>query len=181
MVTLAHELGETTPVSYVVKKAQRLGILGLDEAVGVAFQRGCRHYSPANGGLIKDPGRSCFSDEELVVFLISGEHAYTPTAIRCAAQLIRAPHVDPVFLAKLSMKLKCDRVLRSIAHAGSKHDQDGRLFWTKLLATFPEVLERKEPKLPHWSRYVSMAGIQRDGMTEPQWLTPRDQPSAADH
>lgn len=179
MITLAAELGETTPVSFIVKKAQRLKIYGLDEAIALAAIRGCRHYAPVNGTSVDDPGRSIFPDEELVVFLISGENSYSPTAIRCAAQLARSSYVNPAVLAKLTLRLKCERVLGSIAHAGFQHDVEGRDFWTALLSALPPMASRDEPKLPHWSRYVSMAGIQRDGMTAPKWLRPCEQSPTA--
>ena len=44
MTTLASVLGETTPVSLLVRKARRLGIPDLPTALHLAAARGCHHY-----------------------------------------------------------------------------------------------------------------------------------------
>jgi hypothetical protein len=172
MNTLAQQLGESTPVSWLAKKFQRLGVNGLETAIALAALRGCRHYQPQRPLECHDPGRDLLSDEELTIFLISGSNPYEPTAIRCAAQLARSPHVDPRKLAHLARQTKSERVLSAICHAGVTHDRTGTAFWKAVLSFLPSMPIRPEPMLPHWSRYVSMPGFQRHGQALPQWLTP---------
>ena len=173
MPTLAEQLRETCPVSVLVRKARRLGLVDLDAALQVAEARGCRHYQSAHPGVVQDPGRDLLPDDELTILLLSGENPYHPTAIRCAAQLARSPHTDPVDLARLAGRFKTHRVLSHIARAGLTHDPEGRSFWQNVLQHLPPVPHRAEPDLPHWSRFVSMAGRQRQGPVPPQWLVPQ--------
>ncbi|MES2995312.1 MAG: hypothetical protein V4733_00715 [Verrucomicrobiota bacterium] len=172
MITLAEKLGETTPSSLLVRKAVRLGINDHTLAIRLAVQRGCRHYATPGVSSIEDPGHDRFSDEELTILLLSGQNPYDPTAIRCAAQLARSPHVSPTRLALLAERFKTRRVLAHIARAGSRHDPEGATFWLTLLSSLSSSPERAEPDLPHWSRFVSMPGIQRHGPAPVRWLTP---------
>ena len=173
MPTLAEQLRETSPVSLLVRKARRLGINDLDAALQVAGARGCRHYHAPHPEPIMDPGRHRLPDDELTILLLSGENPYHPTAIRCAAQLARSPHNDPVHLARMAGRYKTHRVLAHIARAGIAHDPAGHTFWQSLLQHLPPAPARPEPDLPHWSRFVSMPGRQRQGPVPPQWLVPQ--------
>jgi hypothetical protein len=111
-------------------------------------------------------------NEELTILLLIGENPYEPTAIRCAAQLARARGTRPDRLARLAVLEKCERVLVHIARAGAAHDPDGVGFWNEILRLLPDQPQREEPCLPHWSRFVSMPGIQRQGPIPARWLTP---------
>lgn len=173
MPTLAETIAITTPASVLVRKARRLGVGSIDSMIALAVSRGCRHYSSGVEQSGSPIGRDLLSDEELAIILLAGENPYNPTAIRCAAQLARSPHVDPVNLARLARLEKTDRVLTHIARAGRRHDPAGKTLWQTVLDHLPEHPERSEPDLPHWTRFVSMPGRQRHGAKRPvTWLVP---------
>ncbi|MFK7909827.1 MAG: hypothetical protein AB8F34_04410 [Akkermansiaceae bacterium] len=119
-----------------------------------------------------DVGREELSDEELAVAMISGGRKYEPTLIRCAAQLMRAEGVSPERLLFLAKREKTERVLLHIARAGCEHDPEGRDFWQQIQSGLPAKVWRAEPRLPHWSRFVTMPGWQRGKVLNPQWLVP---------
>ncbi|MCX6865328.1 MAG: hypothetical protein NTV46_03765, partial [Verrucomicrobia bacterium] len=121
---------------------------------------------------IPDPGLNRLSDDELTILLILGENAYHPTAIRCAAQLARSSRIDPHRLAALAVQHKAVRVLTHISRAGLAHDPEGRNFWITVLSNLPATQAGSEPDLPHWSRFVSMPGMQKSGPAVTRWLTP---------
>ena len=171
--SLSETLSTTTPVSPLLRKARRLGVCGLEEIIALAVARGCKHYARAQAAI--DDGE-CFqeiSDAELTILLLIGENPYDPHAIRCAGQMARSPNVNAARLAKLAIMEKCERVLAHIARAGVTHDADGHGFWQELLNALPLMPEAPEPDLPHWTRFVSMPGIQRSEMVSPRWLTPQ--------
>lgn len=171
MPTLAQTLGTTTPVSPLLRKARRLGIANVADMISLAASRGCFHYRQDHQN---PPVIACdqLTNEELVTLLLIGENSYEPTAIRCAGQLARSPDVDPGRLARLTILEKTGRVLSHIVRHGIEHDPDGKPFWQDLLARLPEFPARPEPALPHWSRFVSMPGIQRSGPIPVRWLIP---------
>lgn len=174
MPSLAKQLGETAPFSYLLRKARQLGVTGLDAFIELASVRGCDHYRPPSPRGVTDPGQECLSDEELTILLLLGENAYAPMAVRCAAQLARSPRIKVGHLADLAIRHKTTRVLSHIARAGSHHDPDGKEFWQALLSRLPSAsYPEPEVDLPHWSRFVSMPGIQRNGLTPIRWLIPR--------
>jgi hypothetical protein len=173
MSTLAQALATTTPVSALLRKARRLGVHGVDALISLAVARGCFHYVPGTAPIQNPPSREALGDDELTILLILGENPHSPTAIRCAAQLARSPHVAPTRLARLAVMEKCERVLGHIARAGLAHDHEGAEFWKELLTRLAPPAPRPEPNLPHWSRFVSMPGRQRHGPAPTIWLVPR--------
>lgn len=170
--TLAATLGQTAPVSALVRKARRLGIRSVDEAMALAVARGCRHYGPAVSRQAPHVSRTTLADDELTILLLSGEYPYTPMALRCAAQMARSPGIQPRRLAQLAVRERADRVLSHIARAGLAHDPEGRIFWQTVQENLPSQPDRDEPALPHWTRFVSMPGRHRSRTLAPQWLTP---------
>ena len=172
MPTLAQTLQTTTPVSPLLRKARRSGLRDVGDFIALAVERGCTHYraaarnKPSHGG-------ECLSNEELTILLLIGENPFEPTAIRCAAQLARSGDISPARLARLAIMEKCERVLAHIARAGVAHDPEGIGFWNNILRLLPNQPWRQEANLPHWSRFVSMPGIQRRGHVPPTWLVPR--------
>jgi hypothetical protein len=174
MISLARQLGETAPCSYLLRKARLLGVVGLDAFVELASLRGCDHYRPSSSSGVQDPGQERLPDEELTILLLLGENAYAPNAVRCAAQLARSPGIVVGHLAELAIRHKTSRVLSHIAHAGSLHDPEGTEFWKTLFSRLPSASFREpEVDLPHWSRFVSMPGLHRNGPAPIRWLTPR--------
>lgn len=173
MPTLAETLRTTTPVSSLRRKARRLGLPDLQDIIALAIERGCKHYTISKGYTSRRIPRSLLGDDELTILLLLGENHFEPTAIRCAAQLARSPEIRPEQLVRLAVMEKCERVLSHIARAGATYDSEGSAFWETILRLLPEQPAREEPDLPHWSRFVSMPGIQRHGQVLPTWLTPR--------
>lgn len=175
MPTLAQSLSTTCPVSPLLRKARRLGLSGVDSMIQLAANRGCRHYS-REGSQCPDLDVADLSNTELTILLLVGENPYTPDAIRCAAQLARSPGIDPRKMARLAVMEKCEKVLSHIAWSGAHHDADGEPFWLDLLSHLDvQAGEIQQGTLPHWSRFVSMPGIQRGGAAEATWLTPKRQ------
>lgn len=173
MPTLAQTLATTTPVSPLLRKARRLGIHGVDAMIALAVSRGCLHYARDNDSDPIPLSSESLGDDELTILLLIGENVYEPTAIRCAAQLARSPSIDPVRLAQLARMEKCERVLTHIARAGVEHDPDGASFWHEILSHLPLSHPNVEHHLPHWSRFVSMPGLQRTGVAPTRWLVPQ--------
>jgi len=140
--------------------------------VQLAISRGCIHYASGATPIARLPQSDELGDEELTILLIIGENSYDPTAIRCAAQLARAPGIRPAELVRLAVMEKTERTLAHITRAGIAHDIEGCPFWQSVLDLLPTTPPRSEPDLPHWTRFVSMPGRQRSGVVQPQWLTP---------
>lgn len=172
MPTLAQALKTTTPVSPLLRKARRLGIGTIEAMIALAAARGCRHYQLTSQAPVEQVSATELDDSELTILLLIGENAYEPTAIRCAAQLARSSRVQANRLTRLAIMEKCERVLTHIARAGAEHDSEASHFWRGILDRLPALPPRQEPALPHWTRFVSMPGIQRNGVAPPQWLTP---------
>ena len=172
MPTLAQKLSMTAPISPLRRKARRLGVDSVERMIAAAVARGCRHYALTVRVFESPPALSDLSNEELTILLLSGENPYEPYAIRCAAQLARSADVDPARLAFMAVREKTERVLAHIARSGIAHDCEGRSFWTSVLSHLHRTETREEPELPHWSRFVSMPGLQRGGMAPTTWLTP---------
>jgi hypothetical protein len=139
--------------------------------IALAVSRWCSHYTSLP--VLLASSVCSLGDDELTILLLSGENPHEPTAIRCAAQLARSPSIDPARLAKLAVMEKCERVLSHIACTGVDHDPDGTPFWRDLLRHLPPIAPQTEPHLPHWTRFVSMPGIQRSGTAPTLWLVPR--------
>ena len=175
MTTLAKALGETCAVSPLLRRARMLGVRTLPELLAVAVSRGCRHYAvPAGAEAVRDPGAEAISDEELVVLLLLGEHAYEPMAVRCAAQLLGGDTIDAAKLVALARKERCLRVLAYIADAGLGHDDKAPGFWRDLRERIGAVPSAPEGTLPHWTRFVALSGVQRHARRPRSvWLRPQ--------
>ncbi len=173
MPTLAQTLATTSPTSPLLRKARRLGLRDIDDLISLAVARGCSHHAANSRPIPVAPSPDVLGDDELTILLIIGENTYEPTAIRCAAQLARSPRIEPARLARLAVMEKCERVLAHIARSGVDHDSEGAHFWSALLGLLPPSTPREEPGLPHWTRFVSMPGIQRSGTAPIRWLVPR--------
>jgi hypothetical protein len=174
--TLAQALEITAPVSTLLRKGRRLGLRDLDDILGLTVQRGCKHYAMVPDGkrsASTNPTPDELPNDQLTILLLVGEHPYQPLAIRCAAQLARSADVRAERLVELAIREKCERVLTHIAKAGFQYDTVGVNFWKRILERLPELPARTEPRLPHWTRFVSMPGIQRNGPVAHRWLIPQ--------
>ncbi len=171
MTTLAQQIGESTHCSPLLRKARRLGLADLTFALCLATARGAHHYASVFPPTPDDPGLAIFSDEELVVLLLLGEHPFEPFAIRCAAPLVSL--CDLPRLARLAKQERTTRPLAHIARAGCAHDPDQTGRWRTLLHLLDHPPVVSAGRLPHWSRFVSHTGVTRHGPPRTDWLHAR--------
>jgi len=138
----------------------------------LAVNRGCRHYE----GTFEPPsflptGLATLTDEELAVALCLIDNDNYPLNVRIAAQLIGAKGVSAEKLALLAEKERCASVFAHIANAGKKVEPTNP-FWSDVLKQLPKRNLSFPPLLPHWTRFVSMTGITRQGGNHTEWLRP---------
>jgi hypothetical protein len=145
-----------------------VGLATLNDYIGLAVARGCRHYAPSFPQFERDPGLESVSNEELVALLLLGSNEFEPTAVRCAAQL--SSKCDAQNLALVAQKERVGRALAYIAKQGLSHDNERTGFWSELLNLLGDQPAVADGKLPHWSRFVSQTGVTRDGRGIIQWL-----------
>lgn len=174
MLTFNQSLHQTTHHSPLVRKARCLGFEDIESLIQLAIHRGCNHYQNVlPEASIHDPGQSVLSNEELVVLLIHGNYRYEPTAIRCAAQLIKSRNIDPDSVAFIAIRERCVTALKHIATCGEKHDPEARQFWETILSRLGnDQAEPPEGVLPHSSRFMIHPGIHRGKIQDPKWLNP---------
>ena len=161
--TLAQQLGETTAHSPLWQRARRLGLSAGDHLLALAVQRGARHYAGLAAPAVAQATSARFSDLELVVLLLHGRNAFEPFLIRAAAELIRRLALDPARLAFAARRERCQRALAYLAQAGEQHDTPGAYPWGALRAALGPQRPVPPGLLPHWSRFVALEGIDRQG------------------
>jgi hypothetical protein len=161
--TLAQQLGETAAHTPLWLRARRLGLLPRDQLLALAVQRGARHYAGLAAPAVAQSASAAFSDEELVVLLLHGRNAFEPFLIRAAAELIRRLALDPARLAFAARRERCQRALAYLAEAGGRHDTPGAYPWGVLRAALGPQRPVPPGLMPHWSRFVALEGIDRQG------------------
>ncbi len=174
MLTLNQSLHSTSHCSLLVRKAARYGLVDIESLIHLAVARGCKHYrntvAPRD---VHDPGREKLTDDELAILLLHGNCRYEPMAVRCAAQLLKSPWINPRRVAFLAIRERCQTPLRYIASQGRRHDLDDPLRWEKILKVLDKPsAEPPEAVLPHVSRFMMDSGIQRGKRQAPRWLKP---------
>lgn len=172
--TTAQRLGTTTHLSPLLVKARRLGLelpLGLDQ---LAVHRGCDYYR-TNVAESAPPEitQEQFSDEELIIALLSGGLRHSPRCIRLAAALVGREGINHSALVRLAVCERCVMALRYIVHCGADVEPDNQT-WKSLLTSLPETTQPKVDALPHPSRFYAMTGITRGriGIMR-QWIRPK--------
>lgn len=172
--TLAQVVQQPCPTSTLLRRARALGFGTVDRLLALAGARGCTHYSSIEPALPARDPRAALPDAELGILLLSGEHRFEPIAIRCAAQLLSGPGLDPARVARLARRERCERVLAHIARAGVAHDREGGVFWAAVLDALGLQRPMRPGVLPHWSRFVSDPGLVAPGRRgDSLWLRPR--------
>lgn len=174
MVTLNQSLHQTSHHSLLVRKANRLHLLQIEDLVQLAVLRGCLHFrNVVESSFAVDPGQSALCDNELVILLLHGHYRYEPMAIRCAAQLLKSPKIIPAKITKLAICERCETPLKYIAEQGVRCDKLHRKYWTSILHFLGSRGDDPPPAvLPHQSRFMVNPGIQRGKKVEPFWLNP---------
>jgi hypothetical protein len=181
MPTIANICGSTAHVSPLLHKAKRLGLATADCLLRLAVARGCEHYAPADydRARVNDPGSERFTDAELGMAMISGAQDYDPQLMRCAAQLLSGPDLDPGILVRLARMERCERVLAYIAVQARQWDEGREAFWASLMALLPPKASMPAGIWPHPSRFMLQAGYRRGGEShKPVWLRPRKRASS---
>jgi hypothetical protein len=178
MGTIAQSLGETVHLSPLLRKAARLGLPTAGDLLRLAVFRGCSHYTPPDydGSTVCEPGRDQWSNLELAVALLSAAQVYDPHLIRCAAQLLGSPDIQPRALCRLARMERCGPVVRHIANAAVRHDQGHEAFWREVLAGLPPGRPVRPGVMPHPTRFLVQTGV--SGPASPMrnrsiWLRPR--------
>lgn len=179
MRNVAESLGGTAHISPLLRKAAKLGLMSADDLLRLAVRRGCTHYAPPDytPAGVRDPGRDQFSDLELAIALVSAAQIYEPQLMRCAAQLLGAPEIEPSDLARLARMERCEPVIRHIAEAGRRLDEEHGDFWAAVLRALPAPRGSVRPAvLPHPSRFVLESGWGKAGSAHGHarvWLRPQ--------
>jgi hypothetical protein len=170
--TLAHKLGETLHISPLLRKiVARCGSVELagDWLLNAAITRGASHYRPNfRAGLPPDDPN--FTGEEIGVALCLGHLRDDPMYVRAAAQLLSSPGTDAKVVARLAEMERCDAVLFHVAKAAERVDPALEPWASLRTLLHPRKLAR-EDVLPHWTRFVSMTGVTREGGSRTDWLT----------
>lgn len=174
MPTIAEVLGATPHLSPLLRRTKRLGFASPVSLLRLAVSRGCTHYAfDDDGTTTADPGREVLSDEELAISMLSGAQSCDPVLIRCAVQLLSGERVVPERVLGLARKERCLPVLRHVAQAALPVDQNNPL-WSRILTVEDRVATIKPGRLPHPSRFMLLAGRNRQGLQQaPLWLKPR--------
>ncbi len=176
MITLARRLRTNEHYSLLLRKARGLGLHGVEELIGLAIARGCRHYS---GGPEPTPSMAVsdvdFSDEELAIALLSPCLPYNLRAVRIGAQMLGSHGNQPRRLAFLARQERAEAIVCHIAAAG-RQTEPHESFWPELLgALAPGSSSDGDVPLgvlPHPSRFRSETGL-----TDPRDPTTQGGPS----
>jgi hypothetical protein len=138
----------------------------------LAVERGCRHYENAFEAPDSLPqALRTLTSEEVIVALCLAHFGRQPLDIRIAGELLSAEGVDVSRIAILAAQESCADVVAYIAKVGQKVEPAYPL-WQALLKALPQDRTGFHMQLPHWSRFVSMTGISRNGGKHIEWLRP---------
>lgn len=172
--TLASKLGDTTHVSALLRKVERMsGCSGeplLQWLLRCAVLRGASHYR-RDFSSQTPPDDPALSNEELSVAMCLGHHPFEPMLIRAAAQLLSSATTDAQLLARLAEMERCEPVLLHIADAAAQHAPQQQP-WATLRARLSRRHRVRTDALPHWSRFVNQTGYTPHGRGQHvEWLT----------
>lgn len=160
-LTLAQKLGDVTHVSPLLRKVRELSGCAEDQVgdwlLKCAVGRGATHYERDFPPALP-PDNHSLSNEELGVALCLGHLPWDPAYIRAAAQLLSAPDIDAVALARLAEMERVEPILLHIAEAAERVATDQEP-WVWLRAHLPRRRKVRLEMLPHWSRFVSQSGV----------------------
>jgi len=170
--TLAQKLGDTTHLSPLLRRV--IHAAGSKERAGdwllkVAVQRGANHYKRTYPEDLP-PDDPTFSHEEIGIALCLGHLNDQPMYIRAAAQLLSSPRTDIGRLVRLAEMERCEMVLHHIADAAVRIESVLEP-WASVRRLLRKRREAPKGVLPHWTRFVSMTGVTREGGPHTDWLT----------
>jgi len=167
---LAGRMGMTAHISPLLQKAKRLGLLTPEDLETLALQRGLRYFGTPDRTLGISLG--LFSNEELVIALMSPSSPYSLNRLRMAGALMAANDISVEKLIHLARQERCETIVRHIAQCGMGVEPENP-FWKKLLEVVPDDHAVPIDVLPHVSRFTAMTGINREGKNlQSQWIRP---------
>ena len=162
MKTVAEQLGQTPHLSPLLRKLRGVGLVVPDDLRGLAVTRGCSHYQqPRDFEKTPDPRTEQVSNLELAIAMVTAAQSFDPTLVRCAAQLLSGGDIKVEAIARLAVQERAVPVLRHISKAGAEMDSEDGEKWRRLLALLPATADIPEGRLPHRTRFVSLAGVSR--------------------
>lgn len=170
--TLAKKLGDTMHVSSFLRRLQQLTGCSqeqlpywlLKSAVGRGASHYSQHFDPA-----LPPDNKSISTEEIGVALCMGHMPDEPVFIRAAAQLLSSPKTDVAWLFRLAEMERTEPVLIHIAAACAKTEPEMEP-WKSVREGLHCRRKWNDNVLPHWTRFVSMTGMTREGPGKTDWL-----------
>ncbi len=179
--TLAHRLGTTSHLSAVLMKAKRFGCQTFEDLERLAIKRGLRYYDSSGnsrghhtGDVLcsKANSSNCLTNEELAIALLSPAAPYSMQRLRMGAALLAADGNCPKTISQLAKWDRSGAVVRYIALCGQRVEPDNS-FWSELLELLPQFPPFHDDALPHFSRFVAMTGLTRNGQGPvAQWIRP---------
>jgi len=171
--TFADKLGTATHESTLLQKVRRLGFQTPEWLENIAVARGCWHYRSPDFVSAPVVSELEFSNEELAVALLSPSLPYSPHTIRIGAAMLGATGNGVATLVRLATAEGCVAPVRYIAEAALRYEPENP-FWRQLLNLLPTSPPIKEGVMPHPTRFVSMAGMNRSGLRlTTVWIRPR--------
>lgn len=165
MSTIAEQLGQTSHLSPLLRKVRRLGLSDPEDLRRLAVKRGSSHYSQPGDELapVSDPGRERLQDIELAFAMLSASQFFDTRRIRAAVQLLSGLDVPPKEVVRLARMERCEALIRQVAEAGARFDDERADFWREILDGVESARMPPEGRLPHVSRYYVETGLTRSG------------------
>lgn len=138
----------------------------------LAVERGCSHYENTfeKPNYLPEEIRK-LTNEEIGVALCLAHFGHEPLDIRIAAEIIASNGVSADRVAALAIQERCSAAISYIASAG-RCVEPANPFWAELLGALPGRQVAPNPSFPHWTRFVSMTGLSRNGGKHTEWLRP---------
>lgn len=167
---LARRMGTTAHISPLLQKARRFRLNSPDDLELLALARGLRYFGKPDKA--QEISAESFSNEELLIALISPSAPYSLNRIRMAGALLAANDISLEKIIHLSRQERCEAIIRHIAHCATMIEPENP-FWNKLLKAMPDKQTVPVDVLPHVTRFTAMTGITRDGINQKsQWIRP---------
>lgn len=181
--TMADRLATKAPLSPLLMKARRLGLVAPEDLERLAVRRGLRYYEGSSASTIlrevdegEDSGMAVtmddFSNEELAVALLSPAWPYSQQQVRIGGAMLAATGNCAKRLAHLAQLERSGGVVYHIAKLGHRVEPENPV-WGDLVDLLAGESEIDPDRLPHITRFVAMSGFGREGRKlTMQWIRP---------
>jgi hypothetical protein len=161
MSTIAEQMGRSPHLSPLLRKMRFLGLANPDDLRKIAVKRGCSHYRQPGDDFdaLPDPGRRRLPDIELAFAMLSASQAFDTRRIRAAVQLLSDVKTPPNKIVRLAKMERCEPLIRQVAEAGARFDDERADFWREILDGVATAPIPPAGRMPHPSRYYAETGI----------------------